>query len=261
MPRADLLQRPGEDDRQHRAFLLWAMQAAAKRSKRRVSLALRVNEKSVRNWYQTHAWEERVRDVEAPRHASELYAAEHHTRHGGRELRVIEDLLAAPYEEPPTAAKTAKAKIADAVEEVEREEERKRERAKLKTRMERVETVADATIVRLGQRLAKGEIDLKLGDLGHAVRAYQLVEEMQLRREAMMPDPNAKAAGENGVTVAATSQRVLLAQKNGGDVEAALEADAEELLLIIRTRREQLRVARAQVNGGVVPFPDRSEEG
>lgn len=259
MPRADLDRRDNEDERQHRAFLLWAMQVPARRSKRRVGTALGVTEKSIRNWHEVHGWEARVRNVEAPRLASDAYALHYHPKVGGKELRVIEDLLAVAYEPPPEQHKSPVAKAIDKAEAVSREEQRTHHDAKLARRVKNLDIVADAALVKVGQGIANGAIVPKLSDIGPVLRAFQMSEELEARRIALQPDPN--AGKDRAETVTSTSQRVLLAQQYGGDVEAAMEEDAEELLLIIRTRREQARVTAAQAKGGVYPFPDVAEGG
>ena len=258
MPRSDLDRREAETDQQHRAFLMWAMQHPIKRSKRRTGIALQVSEKTIRNWHILHAWEARAKHEESAKWASDLYASTYHVRFGGRELRVIEDLLAVEYQQPQEALKGKLAKAVDLADEVSRDEERAKHSTKLQKRVERLDTVADAALVKVGQGIASGKIEAKLSDLGPILRAYSLTEELTARRMSMMPDPNA-TKNEAGEAVASTSQRVLLAQQRKGDVDAAMEEDAEELLLIIRTRREQARVKAAQAGGAVLPFPDVAE--
>ena len=241
--------REEEDERHHRAFLLWAMQDPEQRSLRATARAAQCSDNSARKWRGKFGWEERVADPEHSRHAADLYAELYHTRLGGREVRLVEERMEVPYVPPMEEAKTEIAKANDLYEQVEREEARAAFVEKSHERTKKLRTVLDATLTRVGQGLASGAIKVKPSDVNMVIRGMQVIEEAEERRLAMLPSPEEDSTDSSDNV--ATSQRILQAQRHGHDILPALEEDAEELLLAVRTLRSH------EQHSNVVPLPLR----
>lgn len=244
--------RPEEKVDHHRAFLLYAMQAPDKRSQRAVSRALGCSGTAVRKWMAKHGWDDRLNDPEHVKHAAELYAAEYHRIHGGKEVWVIEENLGVPYPEPREEEKSQVARSVDLYEKVEKDAEISRYMRESGDRSRRLKTVLDVTLAQLGKQLVAGDIKVKPSDLGTVIRGHQLIEEAERRRISMLPSADQESEAGSGENVA-TSQRVMQAQSDGGDVLRALEEDAEELLLVLRTMRTH------EQESNVVRFPSRGK--
>lgn len=234
-----------EDVRHHRAFLLYAMQRPDDRSLRAVARALSASDNSIRKWRDKEGWDDRLGDPESCRHAVDLYAQLYHTKLGGREVSVIAERLGSPYVAPDEKSKSEVARAVDLYEQVDRESAVAALQQDTAKRNDRLKKVLDGTLARVGQGLASGEIKPRPSDIGVVVRGYELIEQSEARRLAMLPstEDGKQRGGELAV-----SQRVLQAEQNGGDVIGALIEDAEELLLILRT----LQTHEAASN--VIPF-------
>lgn len=242
--------REGEDERHHRAFLLYAMQEGERRSLRAVARALNASDNSVRKWRQQGGWHKRLDDPEHCRHACDLYAELYHRKLGGRDIAIIKENLGAEYVPPDEAEKSRVARAVDLYEQVDREEAMYTFQREANKRNDRLRKVLDGTMARVAQGIASNEIKVKPSDLGTVIRGYELLERSETRRLSMMPTAG---EGEGNQERIATSQRVLQAQARGTDVLAALEADAEELLLVLRTLRaheEESNVARPLATQG-----------
>jgi len=233
--------REEEDERHHRAFLLYAMQGEEDRSLRAVARALGASDNSVRKWRTKHGWHDRMRDPEVCRHACDLYAQTYHAKLGGRDVAIIRERLGAEYIEPGAEHKSEVARSIDLYDRVEREEALAAFDKAAQTRSQKLRTVLDATLGRVAKGLAEGDIVPTTSAIGQVIRGYKLLEESEARRLAMLPSADdEEGAGPRGENVA-TSQRVLQAQASGGDVLDALLEDAEELTLLLRTLRTHER--------------------
>lgn len=227
--------RDTEDERHHRAFLLYAMQAEDKRSLRAVARALNASDNSVRKWRKRHDWHLRMRDPESCRHACDLYSELYHAKLGGKDVAVIQENLGAEYLPPDEAKKSQVARAVDLYQEVDRNAELARHNTDVAERNRKLKAVLDGVTARVGKGLVDGTIQPRASDLGVVLRGIEALERSEARRLSMLP--GADDGSEGGAENVATSQRVLQAQKRGEDVLAAMEEDAEELLLLIRTMR------------------------
>lgn len=240
--------REGEDERHHRAFLLYAMQSEENRSLRATARALGASDNSVRKWRKKHDWHDRMTDPEHCRHACDLYASTYHAKLGGRDVAIIQERLGAPYVAPGEEEKSEIARSVDLYDRVDREEAAAAFDKAARSRNDRLRTVLDATLGRVAKGLTDGEIKPRPSDLGTVIRGYKLLEESEARRLNMLPsaddEENGGGQGEN----VATSQRVLQAQANGEDVLDALHEDAEELVLLLGALRTHER------ESNLVPF-------
>lgn len=235
-----------EDARHHRAFLLYAMQDPEKRSLRATARAVRASDNSVRKWRSRQKWEERLGDPEHCRHACDLYASTYHTKLGGGEVGIITERLGAEYVAPDTVDKSQTARAVDLYEEVDRKSALAAFNKETSIRNSRLRRVLNGTLARVGEGLANGKIQVRPSDLNTVVKGFELLERSEQRRLAMMPSTE---DGENRAgSDVATSQRVLQAENDDGDILGALVDDAEELLLILTT----LKTHEAESN--VIPF-------
>jgi hypothetical protein len=247
---------PDEDERHHRAFLLYAMQDPEQRSLRAVARAISASDNSVRKWRGKHDWHSRMQDPEHCRHACDLFASTYHAKMGGREVSIIQERLGAPYVPPGHAEKSEVARSVDLYEQVDREEALAAFDRRAQQRNERLRKVLDATLGKVGRGLVDGDIKPRPSDIRTVLRGYEMLEKAEQRRLAMMPSADEGDAEGDGVRESvATSQRVLQAQQRGGDVLRALEEDAEELLLVVRTMREH------ENHSNVVAFPGSQTTG
>lgn len=234
----------GQDERHHRAFLLYAMQHPDQRSLRAVARAIRASDNSIRKWRGKEKWEELLGDPETCRYACDLYAELYHSKLGGADVSIIRDRLGAKYVPPGDEDKNEVARSVDLYEQLDRESELAKWNANTVRRNGRMERVLDGTLGTIGRALAKGELKVRPSDIGTVVRGYELLEKSEQRRLAMLPSTE----GGEGVSPVATSQRVLQAEQRGEDVLAALTEDTKELLLIFET----LQTHNAESN--VIPF-------
>lgn len=240
----------GEEERHHRAFLLYAMQSDKARSLRAVARAVGASDNSVRKWRVKHEWDARVGDPEVCRHACDLFAELYHKRLGGKDVAVIEERLGAEYKPPGHEEKSELARSVDLYEQVTREEELARFNKESKERSRKLRMVLDATLARIGQGLASGDLKPRPGDMGHIIRGFEVMEKAEQRRLAMLPSARDDDQGEGSSVAVPTSQRVLQARAQGRDELEALEEDAEELLLILRAVREHERESNVLTFGG-----------
>lgn len=259
-----LARRPDENERAHRAMLVWAMLAPEHRSQRATSIAMGCSDNAIRKWRVKHEWDQRVPDPEtnvgACADAVAVFRGLYHARLGGEQVNVIRERLGAPYPDLPDAEKSVIARGIDLYDKVEREAERKRYNDETRDRNKRVKMVLDATMVRLGQALTRDDVKVTVRDLPHVLRGYELLEGSEVRRLMMLPDPAEEdtESSSKGEPLA-TSQRVLQAKSSGGDVLAAMIEDAEELVVILRTLREH--ETSSNMSGKVVPLRREATSG
>ena len=241
----EMRKRQRELDRMYQGFLLWAMQDEDKRSQKAVARAMNMADATIRGWRKKHDWGDRVADPSCSAIAVDLYRKRYHAKGGGAEIALVAHNMSIEYDAAKPreyANETARAVDVHLQIEAERESRRSNER------VERLGKVLDGVLVKVGRGLGEGSIEPRVSDLGHVIRGYTSIMELAMKREAM-----ASSAGEEGESVAA-SQRVLQALDKGGDVLEAMEQDAEEVLLIVRS----LRTASEESN--VVPFPGTRRE-
>ena len=241
-----LHRRPGETELAHRGLLLWAMLRPQHRSLRMLGRALDASQTAVAKWRDKNDWVARVgADPNHARVAGDLYASTYHTKLGGAAVEYLgADKLAVPYSPPDDDEKTAAAQATDVFVAAQKKAAAQEFYEGTKRRTKNLRTVLDATLARVAQAVVgKDEhgndvqrIPVKVGDIGQVIRGYQVADAAEAKALAMMPDADAEGAAVKGDPIA-MSQRVLLARANGQDELAAIEADAEEILLLVRTMR------------------------
>jgi len=197
-------------------------------------------------------WAGRITDPEHCRHACDLYADLYHRKFGGVEVQAIKDRLGCEYNEPDEEVKDSVARAIDAYEGIEREAYQRQVVAEGEQRAKRLRQVLDGVLTKVGQGIFSKDEDkqlkVKVSDIPTVVRGYEALERSEARRIAMVPSGESEI--QQGDSMAyESSQRVLQAEQRGGDVMAALEEDAEELLLAIRTMRTH------ESESNVVQFP------
>ena len=250
--RESMKRQRGQNERHHRSFLLYAMQAPERRSLRAVATAMRASDNSIRKWRGKEAWEERLTDPEHCQHACDAYATLYHTVLGGKDVEIIRERLGGSYTPPAEDEKNELARAVDLYEQTDREAAAKIYQSEARRRNESLRQVLETTLTKVAEGLTGGDIKPKPSDISTVIRGFDMLDRSEVRRLQMMPSADDGESG--GGDAMATSQRVLQAQTNGGDLLGALEEDAEELLLIIRTMRTH------EQESNVVRFPEGAQE-
>lgn len=231
----------GEDERHHRAFLLYAMQSddeardlTQRRSLRAVARVLPASDNSVRKWREKFNWHERIQDPNHCQQACDLYAEMYHPKLGGRDVAIIQERLGGTYQEPGHKDKTERARAVDLFEQVERESIAAQYRKESDERYERLKTVLDATVVRIAQELQREDSKVRVGDLGVVLRGFKELEESRIRLLSMLPSEDDVPGGEQAEPMS-VSQRVLQVRAKGGNELEAIRDDLAELSQIVDT--------------------------
>lgn len=240
---ARLARRDGENERAHRAFLLWAMQAEGARNMRATARAVTASDNAVRKWKVAWEWESRVEDPTSDTQAATMFAQLYHVKTGGAEVLIVADTMAFEYVGPATEDVSVVGRAVDA----HIENDARIRQSDDEIRRQRLETVLDATETQLLVELAKPEkertIQVKLSDLPHVIRGRAYLNATRA------PTGTTKAsAGEDR----ARSYRVEKAVADGVDPLYALKAESDEIALIIET------MINHEEASNVVAFPSRS---
>lgn len=241
-----------QNERHHRSFLLYAMQHPDHRSLRAVANAMRASDNSIRKWRGREKWEERLTDPEHCQHACDAYATLYHSVLGGKDVEIIRERLGGTYVQPEEGEKNELARAVDMYEQHDREAAAMMYSTEARRRNESLRGVLEGVLAKVGEGIADQSIKPKASDISTVIRGFESLDRSEVRRLQMLPssDDGEKGGGD----VMATSQRVLQAQASGGDILHALEEDAEELLLVIRTMRTH------EEESNVVRFPEGAQE-
>jgi len=233
---AQLARRKGETADAHRGFLLWMMQAPARRSKRATAKAVGKSEAAARLWHRDNQWQARAEAVGLGGEtlAARAYAVLYHPSKGPGEVTKILHLMTVEYVGPSGTTAPPPPKLTIPVRKREERRQATEEEAGV-LRRRRLELILDAAEGRLAEQLKNDKTKVAIADLVTIVR---------LRRElgdgptaAQMRDP------------LATSIRVEEALRSGQDPMDAMQADLDEMGLILATLRNH------QQESNVLPFP------
>jgi hypothetical protein len=235
--------RDGEKPEAHRAFILYLMldpnHAAGGRSQNQVVRASGAPESNIRLWFKKYEWKDRCEALgpAADALAAKYYAEHYHPKHGGRSVEIIAHRMRIQYVPPAEEKLSATAKRADLAT----EEEKAAKGGELDPERVRLQSIIRAAKIRMSQQIARGSMRFSVSDL-----------ERLIKLEAQLNRPSLETTGGTApAETLAKSERVLRAQAEGGDVLAAIEEDAQELMLILGSMRDheeakvvQLRTAK-----------------
>jgi len=217
---SSLQNRNGESTRAHRAFLLWCMQDSEKRSVRRTAEAVSRNESTLREWKKRWDWVARAEELGelSSLKATQAYRVLYYPEWRLREIVHIETLLETPFSPTaPIAASVSddvrKAIKKDNVSDAAEEREKRTRRAHV--------SLIDGALGLIAKRITAGDIRVSLRDIPAL---------LQLRTELT----NVQQTGEaRNVLAPIESMRVRHAKATGGNIVAAMHADAEEICAIL----------------------------
>lgn len=258
-PSVDRYVDAGESAVEHRAFLLYAMQATQSRSMRAAGRAVGRGGSTTRKWAETWAWLDRMRpygdSIQA--RAIQTYRAEYLPKFALNEVAVVEPMMDAAFltSSPPpedgigdaqrTVAKHAVEKGQALAEK--RVPERKDPHAEAERVMRKGLQVIEGLIGRMGQLVADAAEGKKMAartDLSKLLREYR--ETCQILGIIEAPVPVAGQALE-------PSYRVQLAQRRGESVIVAMYEDSQEVHAVLRSLAAAERVAAEA--GAIVSSP------
>ena len=211
-----------ENERQHRALLLYAMQAPAKRSMRATGHAVGVSTPTISDWKKKKNWADRIlatgpaHDAIAQRTYQELYFKDF----GMREIAVIEKRVVNVQSIVSTTTKEIGTAVQDTVKESQELINQDRQESRFDDQMKaRHLDLVDRSIQYISDALTCGDVKVTLKDLPTMLDLRD-----QLTGKAK--------EGENKGSVIIETVRVKDAKANGGDLVHAMLADSQELVAI-----------------------------
>lgn len=238
-----LRRRERETEVGHRAFLLWTMQDAERRSVRACGRAVARSEACLREWRGRNEWDERARSLGdlATVKASVAYRLLYYPAMRLREIVEVETLLPSPFlpDTPVPLGATLAEQVSDAVRPRTRDEDARK--ARDEEQRKRHLALVDGAIGLVAKRIAGGEVKVSLRDV-------PLLLDLRARMIS-----EAVAPGEGGASpVVVESVRVRYARETGGDILAAMHDDALELATILGALRSasEVRSELLQQPGG-----------
>lgn len=279
-----LNRRDGENERAHRGFLLWAMQAPDARNMRAVARATKTSDNSVRKWRKGWMWDYRTEDPTSDVQAATMYAALYHRATGGAEVTLVAEWMGFEYVPPGTEGSEVEdvkpSPLAQAVD-AHLENDQRIAKTADQRRRERLEAVLDlsetailndllndqkASVAGVGGRPAgftdeewlalpakartllaapaERKVKLKVADVQHIVRARAYLNATKA------PVGDSKASQGQNVARSRLVERMI---EQGADPAVALQAEYVELGLILDTLRDHAS------SSNVVRFPGRAE--
>lgn len=212
----------GEKARQHRAILLYAMQAPNKRSMRATAQAVGVSTPTISEWKKKFVWSDRILNT-GPAHdsiAQRTYQELYFEDLGMREIAVVEKRIV----NVQSIASTTTKEIGTAVQETVKESQELINQDRKETRFDeqmkaRHLDLVDRSIQYISDALLSGDVKVTLKDLPTM---------LELRDNL-----TGKAKeNENKGSVIIETIRVKDAKANGGDLIDAMLADSQELVAI-----------------------------
>ena len=219
----------GEDDRSHRAFLLYAMQdpgIVAERHRGRsiaaVGTVTGLSRQALNRTSKVLQWDARITKLGslAMVEATRAYHALYFERYGDREVMGIAARMTVPW--PPEA--TPSGQVAAKIDEM-----RAQSSNRTKKQREKIRDLLDGTLVRFGKALVDDRVSFRAGDLIHLARAVELARE---------PDPSVMSSSGS---VSVESVRLRVARATGADLMDAAWQDVEDLRVLL----SHLRAGRA----------------
>ena len=252
---------PGERVIQHRAMLLFMMQAPGIRSNRAVSRAMGrrkflegekrtgTSEANIRKWREVGCWDERAAPYgdDADQFALDLYRSEYMADYGPSELVLIAPNIVRPIGSmelnTPEARASHEARIRVskalplATEEVEKATARAITDHKVSIRKdaERHIKLLDASLGVIAKRLRADEIRVSIRDIPILLDC----------RDKLIGIVSGTQRTQNGAIV--ESARVQYAKQTGGDLVAAMREDAVDMLAILDAMASAADVDRGQI--------------
>lgn len=220
--KATIAKLENEDARQHRAILLYAMQAPNKRSMRATGQAIGVSTPTISDWKKKFSWADRMlntgpaHDAIAQRTYQELYFAEY----GMREIAVVEKRIVNVQSIVSTTTKEIGTAVQDTVKESQEliNQDRKDTRFDEQMKARHLDLV-DRSIQYISDALMTGDVKVTLKDLPTMLELRD-----NLTGKAKEDD--------NKGSVIIETVRVKDAKANGGDLIDAMLEDSQELVAI-----------------------------
>lgn len=212
----------GEKAKNHRAFLLYAMQSPTKRSLRCTAQAIGVSTPSICDWKEKFEWEKRMKsagpahDAIAQRTYQELYFAEI----GMREIIVVEKRIINVQSIISTTTKEIGSAVQETVKESQALINADRQETRFDDQMKAKHLdLVDRSIQYISDALQNGDVKVTLKDLPTMLEL----------RDSL----TGKAKdNENKGSVLIETIRVKDAKANGGDLIGAMLEDSKELVAI-----------------------------
>lgn len=228
----------GENNRQHRGFLLWVAQDPLMRSYNLTAKALSCSDSTVRNWSKRHAWEERVEKAGTGAQAAAIgrYRNVYLRQKGPLELEVVRHAISLPLVPGEPVRVAASEHIRSGRIDMETGERKKgnpngnpagnKNRDDAKDAAKKTVVLIDAALATFARQLKDGEVKVRPRDvivLANARRHF--IQEID-HLEGNSPT-------SSGPVEVPESFRVRAARKSGGDIAEAMLEDAEELRVIL----------------------------
>lgn len=217
-PIGPLDRQPNENVRQHRAFVLYAMQDANIRSLRLASRAIEQGVTTVQRWKVRANWNDRCDSVgpACQAIACRVYREVYLHKIGVREVNVVESKMSVPFlpDEPMPSEQGdgpgKRTRISDAASADSLQREARRHLG-----------LIDAALRRIDKGLKDKSLKPRITDLPHLIK---------LRREIAA---NLDGVHHNVQAAVPDSARVTYAKTNGEDIVKAMHEDAVELQAIL----------------------------
>lgn len=211
-----------EKKRQHRAFLLYAMCAAKKRSMRLISKAVGVSTPTIADWKKKFKWADRMISA-GPAHdaiAQKMYQDLYFEEIGMREIAMVEKRIVNVQSVVATTTKeigsAASAAVKDSLDQINSDKASTVFDDEMKARHL---DLVDRSIQYISDALLSGEVKVTLKDLPAM---------LELR-----DDINGKAKeGDKKGSIIIETIRVKDAKASGGDLIDAMLSDSQELVAI-----------------------------
>lgn len=231
-----------EEEVQHRAFLLYAMQDDGRRSGRAAMKAVGKSEATARLWKARFGWDQRLVKYgeTAQARACQMYRTMYFAHHQLREHAAVAHKMSVPLltTSAPPDPKTGRGEETRANERQLQEtlpiSQREKVLAFQKQSLDMIQTLITAYVLRVKEK-GLDAAGLKASDIPKLLAQHaDLAERMGILDPQVTP----------GVAALEPSYRVQLAQsKANGDVLSAMAEDVEELQIVFAQLKEKRRVA------------------
>ena len=211
-----------EREIEHRAFLLWAMQAKLNRNVRAISRAVGRSHTSVSNYLNKHNWGSRVTSLTDEAEAQALYKSLYMPEYGMTEISAVQKYIATPISTSGTLDRA----IGESVQKAINKTSKKIDKVHEKEVQRKHIMLLDAAIGYIAQGLKDGDMKRQIRDLPTLINLRNQISDIGTKTK-------------NGNTIVYESVRVKTAKDHGSDIVEAMYEDAKELTAILGSLKGQ----------------------
>ena len=211
-----------EREIEHRAFLLWAMQAKLNRNVRAISRAVGRSHTSISNYLLKHNWKERVTSITDESEAQALYKNLYMPEYGMSEIAAVQKYIATPISTNGTMERGIGESVQKAIDKTSKKIDKVHEKEVQRKHI----MLLDAAIGYIAQGLKDGDMKRQIRDLPTLINLRNQIAEIG-------------TSSKNANTIIYESVRVKTAKETGSDIVEAMYEDAKELTAILGSLKGQ----------------------